>query len=115
VTLGQVVRKGAFNAINRGGQEVSRAHGDVGHSEVKESIIGGSLIQRVEPGEVVPERWFKCVFEQMLHGKVFGEVRTGGLACSRRIVEVRPPLGHDDFFLGLGGAVLVLVFRPPEW
>src|SRR5439155_8716767 len=78
--------------------------------KIKEGIGCGSILQLVQTREMIPERRFEGVSEKMLYRKVFGEVRTAGLARTGSVVQVSSALRYLDLFVGLCRSIMLLLF-----
>ena len=95
---GQPARQPGLDPVQRGHQEVARAHGDVGAAEVEEGVGQRGVVsgpaQLLQPGDVVVQRRFQRVVEQMPHRERLGEVGAGGFAGSGPVVYVHRP-GFD--------------------
>ncbi len=69
-------------------------HRNVGHAEVEERLGGPAVVELVEPGQVVGNRRFQGVVEQMFNGKTLGVVAARGLARAAGVVKIDLSLAH---------------------
>ena len=85
-------RHGLLEMVDRGGEEVARAHRQVGDTEVEEQLTGARLVACVEQvgdiGEVLVECRDERALQQVLNHERRREVRAGALALAAGVVEV---------------------------
>ncbi|CAB4938551.1 unannotated protein [freshwater metagenome] len=94
---------------------MTRSHGEIGHAEVKEQLVGTSLVTGLRQfghlGEMLVERRVERSFEQMLHHERRREVRTGALALTAGVMEVDLTSRGPDFIALLGRDPGLLVIQ----
>ena len=97
---------------------MARAHGDVGAAEVEESVGQRGVVlsspQLLQPGDVVVQRRFQRVIEQVRHRERLGEVGAGGLAGPGPVVDVHRPRGNLHRVGARGRDVFGLALDPPH-
>ena len=103
--VGEEGGEAALDAVDGGDEEVTGAHGDIGDAEVEEVVVGGAVAERRKAREVVIQRGFEGVIEQVFDGEAFGVVGAGGLAPAGGVVEVNLVGANDDVPLPFGGDV----------
>jgi len=86
-------------------RDIQFLHREVRDPEVEEALARVLLAQGIEARDVFSERRLQRALEKVLDGEVLGEVRAGGLARARRVVQVHLAACNDRLLALADGRV----------